>query len=176
MLNTSFTLKKNVLLLLLPLLLSVQACGVYSLNGGSVSNLKTVNVLFFENVAPLVINNLSQSFTTALQDRIRNQTRLSTVRSDADATLEGRITGYTIAPTVLPAANSTTAPIANTNRLTITVSVKYTNSLDPKQSFEQSFSRFRDFQGDISTQEQALIVDINRQLTEDIFNRAFANW
>jgi hypothetical protein len=176
MLNASFIIKKNVLFLWLPLLLLCQSCGIYSLTGGSVGNLKTVNVLFFENVAPLVVNNLSQTFTQALQERIRNQTRLSTVRGDADATMEGRITGYTIAPTILPATTTNVAPIANTNRLTITVSVKFTNSLEPKNSFEQSFSRYRDFQGDIGTQEQTLIADINRQLTEDIFNRAFANW
>lgn len=170
-------MKKIVLLLLfVPMLLLIPSCGIYSLNGGSVGNLKTVNVLFFENVAPLVINNLSQSFTEALKDRIRTQTRLSTVRGDADATMEGRITGYTIAPTVLPAANSNTAPIANTNRLTITVSVKYTNNLDTKLSFEQSFSRYRDYTGDIGTREQSLILAINTELTEDIFNRAFANW
>ena len=132
--------------------------------------------MYFENVAPLVINNLSQTFTQALQDRIRTQTRLSTVRGEADATLEGRITNYSIAPTVLPANTTNTAPIVNTNRLTITVTVKYTNSLDPKQSFEQPFSRYKDYQGDIGTQEQALISAIIPQLTEDIFNRAFANW
>lgn len=169
---------KKILFLILPLLFLLPSCGVYTLNGGSVGALKTVNVMFFENVAPLVINNLSQSFTQALQDRVRNQTKLSTVRGEADATFEGRITGYTIAPTILPAATSTTntAPIANTNRLTITVSVKYTNSLDPKSSFDQSFSRFVDYQGDISTQEQTLIQNLNKQLTEDIFNKAFANW
>lgn len=177
MANTSFIGKKFRLMLFLPILLFCQSCGIYSLNGGSVGNLKTVNVLFFENVAPLVVNNLSQSFTQALQERIRNQTRLSTVRGEADATFEGRITGYTIAPTVLPAANSATAPISNTNRLTITVSVKYTNSLDPKQNFEQPFSRFLDYQGDIGTREQSLIQAINVQLTEDIFNKAFnSNW
>ncbi len=175
MVNASFIGKKTLLILFLPMLLVFQACS-YKLNGGSVGALKTVNVMFFENVAPLVINNLSQSFTTALQDRIRNQTRLSTVRGDADATFEGRITGYTIAPTVLPAANSSTAPLSNTNRLTITVSVKYTNNLDPKLSFEQPFSRYQDYQGDIGTKEQTLIQAINVQLTEDIFNKAFANW
>ena len=174
--NASFMHKKIVLLLFIPMLFLCQSCGVYSLTGGSVGNLKTVNVLFFENVAPLVVNNLSQSFTEALKNRIRSQTRLSTVRSEADATLEGRITGYTIAPTVLPATTTNAAPIANTNRLTITVGVKYTNSLDPKLSFEQPFSRYQDFQGDIGTQEQTLIQAINVQLTEDIFNRAFANW
>ncbi|RYE10303.1 MAG: hypothetical protein EOP44_01865 [Sphingobacteriaceae bacterium] len=176
MINTSFTGKKFGLFLLLPMLFfCLESCS-YKLNGGSVGALKTINIPIFENVAPLVVNNLSQTFTTALQDRIRTQTRLSTVRGDADCTLEGRITGYTIAPTVLPAANSSTAPISNTNRLTITVSVKFTNNLDPKQSFEQSFSRYQDYQGDIGTREQGLIAAINTQLTEDIFNKAFANW
>lgn len=169
-------LKKFVPILFLSVLLWSSSCGVYSLTGGSVGNLKTINVLFFENVAPLVVNNLSQSFTEALKDRIRTQTKLSTVRGDADATMEGRITGYTIAPSILPATSSTTAPIANTSRLTITVNVKYTDSLDPKLSFEQPFSRYQDFQGDISTQEQTLIANIEKQLTEDIFNKAFANW
>lgn len=132
--------------------------------------------MYFENVAPLVINNLSQLFTQALQDRIRTQTRLNTVRGEAEATLEGRITNYSIAPTVLPANTTNTPPLVNTNRLTITVSVKYTNILDPTQSFEQPFSRYKDFQGDIGTQEQTLIAAIIPQLTEDIFNRAFANW
>ncbi|MGI4729212.1 MAG: LptE family protein [Janthinobacterium lividum] len=175
MANTSFTSKKIILILFLPILFLFHSCS-YKLNGGTVGALRTIYIPVFENVAPLVINNLSQSFTTALQDRIRNQTRLSTVRGDADCTLEGRITGYTIAPTVLPAANSATAPISNTNRLTITVNVKFTNSLDPKQSFEQPFSRYVDYQGDIGTREQGLITTINTQLTEDIFNKAFANW
>ncbi|MGI4803256.1 MAG: LptE family protein [Janthinobacterium lividum] len=175
MANTSFTSKKIILILFLPILFLFHSCS-YKLNGGTVGALRTIYIPIFENVAPLVINNLSQSFTTALQDRIRNQTRLSTVRGDADCTLEGRITGYTIAPTVLPAANSATAPISNTNRLTITVNVKFTNSLDPKQSFEQPFSRYVDYQGDIGTREQGLITTINTQLTEDIFNKAFANW
>ena len=33
-----------------------------------------------------------------------------------------------------------------------------------------------DFTGDIANQEQNLITTINKQLTEDIFNKAFANW
>ena len=46
-------------------------------------------------------------------------------------------------------------------------------------NFEQSFQAFQEFslnQGPIQTQEQKLLALINRQLTEDIFNKAFANW
>jgi hypothetical protein len=63
--------------------------------------------------------------------------------------------------------------------LSITVNVKYTNALKPDQSFEQSFTRFHDLDlaaGSLQSQESRLIPLINEQLTEDIFNRAFANW
>lgn len=132
--------------------------------------------MFFENTAPLVVNNLSQLFTEALKDRIRSQTRLSLVRGESDATLEGRITGYSIAPAAIQATADNRAPVAGLTRLTITVNAKYTNIANKKYNFEESFSRYKDFSGDIASQEQALIVAINKQLTEDIFNRAFANW
>lgn len=169
-------MKRLFLLLIVPLVLFNQSCS-YKLNGASIPpELKTINIMFFENNAPLVVSNLSQLFTEALKDRIRSQTRLSLVRGEADATLEGSITGYSIAPAVVEATSNNQAPVASRTRLTITVNVKYTNIADKKLNFEKSFSRYKDFAGDLSSQEQGLIVDINKQLTEDIFNAAFANW
>jgi hypothetical protein len=154
------------------------SCSV-TLSGASIPpDMKTINVQFFENTAPLVVNNLSQLFTEALKERIRSQTRLGIVRGEADATIEGAITGYSIAPVSVQATNNNTAPLATATRLTITVTVKYVNNKDKKLSpdFEQSFSRYSDFTGDLNSQEQNLIRLINQQLTEDIFNKAFANW
>jgi hypothetical protein len=115
---------------------------------------------------------LSQKFTEALKSRIRNQSSLNVVRDDADATFEGRITDYNSKPVAITGNER-----AEATRLTITVNVKYTNKVRPEDSFEQSFSRFSDFQGsNLAANESRLIEDINKQLTEDIFNRAFANW
>ena len=156
-----------------------QGCS-YTLTGASTVGLKTINVQFFENNAPLVVNNLSQIFTESLKDRIRSQTSLNIVRGDADAVFSGNIIGYAIAPVAVQATNTNTAPpIASASRLTITVNVKYVtnnNKEQKKNEFEQQFSRYADFTGDISSQEQGLIAQINKQLTEDIFNKAFANW
>ncbi len=161
-------------------LISLSQSCTYRLDASSIpKNMKTINVQFFENNAPLVVNNLSQAFTESLKDRIRSQTSLNITRGEADATFSGNIVGYAIAPISVQATNTSTAPpIATASRLTITVNVKYvlTGNFDKKLNFEQSFSRYADFTGDIGTQEQALIVTINRQLTEDIFNKAFANW
>lgn len=149
-----------------------------SLNGASIpADLKTIDIQFFENNAQLVVPTLSQQFTEALKNRIRTQTNISIVRGEsANAVMSGAITGYSIAPVSIEATNNNTAPIAGASRLTITVSVKYTYDADKKLSFEESFSKSRNFTGDIAAQEQALILDINKQLTDDIFNRAFANW
>jgi hypothetical protein len=154
---------------------ALQSCGTYSFSGASIpTEMKTISVQFFENNSALVVPYLSQQFTEALKDRIRNQSRLSLVRSDGDANMEGRITDYSIRPVAIQGNDR-----AGLNRLTVTVSVKYTNVLKPELNFEQSFQAFQEFslnQGPIQTQEQKLLTLINRQLTEDIFNKAFANW
>ncbi|MET1054161.1 MAG: LptE family protein [Pedobacter sp.] len=169
-------MKRIYLLLLLPLLALVNSCSV-KLNGASIpKDMKTVTVLFFENNAPLVVPTLSQDFTEALKNRIRTQTSLNIVTSDAHAVFEGRITGYDIRPVALQNNNQ---PSAAANRLTIKVSVKYTNNLEPKSSFEESFERYKDFPVGTTTFDIAqiqLIKDINVMLIEDIFNRAFAQW
>lgn len=155
----------------------VQGCGVsYSFTGGSIHpDMKTVTVYFFENNAQIVNPTLSQSFTEALKERIRSQSTLSQVDDNGHAMFEGRITSYTINPAAVEAGTDRAA----LNRLSITVQVKYTNTIEPEDSFDQSFTRFKDFStagAPIQAQEENLIREINQMLTEDIYNRAFANW
>lgn len=152
-------------------------CGVkYGFTGGSIpEGMTTYTVEFFENTAPIVNPVLSQTFTEALKERIRSQSSLSQVTNNGDAIFEGRITGYSIAPAAVEAGTDRAA----LNRLSITVNVKYTNTINPDDNFEQAFTQFKDFSsagGSIPAQEEALIRDINQMLTEEIFNRAFANW
>lgn len=147
------------------------------MNGSSIPpQMKTVNVTVFENNAPLVVPSLSSQFTEELKTRIRNQTSLSITPNDAQGVFSGNITGYSIAPVAI---QDNKAPTAGANRLTIRVSVKYISNLDPKWSFEESFERNKDFKlsgGSFQSQEAGLIKDVTAQLTEDIFNRAFAQW
>jgi hypothetical protein len=161
------------------LLINTISCSYHlRLNGTSIPpNMKTIRVDFFENNAALVVNNLSTQFTEALKDRIRTTTSLSIVRvEEADGSMSGAITDYNISPVSINATANNVAPIAGASQLTITVNVKYVCNIDKKQSFEQTFSKSEQFSGDIATHEQALIADIDKQLTEDIFNKAFANW
>jgi hypothetical protein len=165
---------RNVFLLLLPLVLFCQSC-FYKFGTANVPpNMKTVTIDLFENNAPIVIPTLAQNFTEDFKNRIRTQTKLSLIRDNGDGRFEGRITDYNY-QNVAVTANER----SNLIRLTITVSCKYTNSLDPEQSFEQSFSQSEQFSldnGSIQQQEPKIIPIIVRRLTEDIFNKAFANW
>ncbi len=159
----------------LNLILLSQSCGTYTFSGASIpEEMKTISIQFFENNATLVVPYLSSQFTEALKERVRNQSRLSIIRAEADANFEGRISDYSVRPVAIQGNER-----AGLNRITVTVNVKYTNALKPELSFEESFQAFQEFsltQGPLQTQEQKLIALINRQLTELIFNKAFANW
>jgi hypothetical protein len=52
------------------------------------------------------------------------------------------------------------------------------NSFNEKDNFEQSFSRFVDFESsvDLSSNEESLVSEVNKQLVQDIYDRAFGNW
>ena len=158
------------------LLCMLQGCGVrYSLSGGKIpDNMKTYSVSFFENISPFVSATLAQTFTEGLKEQIRTQSRLSQVDQDGDGLFEGVITNYAVTPAAVEAGTD----MAALNRLTITVKVKYTNRKDEtgESDFEDSFTQFKEFRGEVTTQEMTLNQEIVKMLTEDVFNRAFNNW
>ena len=145
-----------------------------SLTGGTIdSRAKTVAVNTFPNNASLVNPSLSQSFTTALKDKIQGQTPLTIVSRQGDYEIDGEIIGYTVSPVAIQ-GNETAAM----NRLTITVRVRFTNKFDENQNFEQTFSRYADYASsrNLSSVESTLVTEISDALTDDIFNKAFVNW
>lgn len=145
-----------------------------SLSGATIPpEAKTISVAFFTNNASLAPPSLAQVFTEKLRDVVSQQTNLALMKQNGDLSFEGSITDYNVAPVAIQATDK-----AGSNRLTIVVSVKYFNKFDETKNFEQTFSRFADYPSDasLSSKESELITEINRQLTEDIFNKAFNNW
>lgn len=162
-------------LILILLTLTLVACKInYTFTGASVSpDVKTVNVDFFPNQAPLFQPILSSTFTEGLKDKLLSQTKLNLIQSGGDLQFEGEITNYSSSPISIQNTEQ-----ASKNRLSITVKVKFTNNKDKTQSFEQSFTQFEDYDATepLSTKEEELIKAIVEKLTEDIFNKALANW
>lgn len=157
------------------LLLSMGACKArVSLSGATIPvEAKTISVSFFTNNASLAPPTLPQNFTEKLRDMVSQQTNLALVKQNGDLHFEGYISDYNVSPVAIQAGDK-----AGSNRLTIAVSVKYINKFDETKNFEQLFSRFADYPSteSLSSKEADLITEINRQLTEDIFNKAFNNW
>lgn len=166
----------NPVLLLLIMVVS-QGCGVkikYSFTGASIStDVKTLSVASFQNRASLVQPGLTQNLTDALMDMCKAQTNLKIVSSGGDVSFEGDITDYKTQPMTVSGNEQ-----AAMNRFAITVRVKFVNTIEPDLSYEQSFSRYQDYNSalDLSAVEASLTEEITKMLVEDIFNRAFVNW
>ena len=161
---------------MLAALVAGQSCKVsYSFTGASIDpKIKTISVKYFPNRSEIVVPTLSQQFTDALKEKFRSQTKLQQVNSTGDVNFEGEIVRYT--PTQATAIQSNDKPAKN--RLTIDVKVRYTNNIKPEESFEQTFSRYQEYDAttSLNSVESNLITQIVDQLTDDIFNKAFANW
>lgn len=157
------------------LVLGTSSCKInYSFSGASVSpDVKTVSIQTFRNNATLAPPTLSQSITESVKDIFTSQTNLGIVSSGGDLNFEGEITNYITSPVAIQSNDQ-----AALNRLTITVSVKFTNAKDEKQNFETTFSRYADYSSSQSLPavQESLIEEINKQLTQDIFNKAMINW
>lgn len=161
-------------LLLLPLLALTACSGGYTFTGASIPpGAKTISVKTFPNYASTVNPQLSQKLTDDLRNMFSSQTTLNVANSDGDLQIEGEITGYTTRASAISSGDEVAM-----NRFTITIKVKFTNTLNPDADFEQSFSRYRDYnaQRDFSSVESGLVDEIVTELCEDVFNKSVVNW
>lgn len=151
------------------------SCSIkYSFSGASISpESKTFSVNYFQNLAPLVVPSLSNTFTEALKDRFINQTKLNYVNNNADLSFEGQIVGYSIEPVAITGGDK-----ASQNRLTITVKVKFTNKQNPEFNFDKEFKQYKDFPSstNLASVQSALNKEITDLLVDAIFNASVANW
>ncbi|MBQ7062181.1 MAG: LptE family protein [Bacteroidales bacterium] len=156
-------------------LLALGACsGGYSFTGASIPpDAKTISVAQFPNYATTVNPQLSQKLTDDLRNLFSSQTSLNVVNGDADMEVAGEITSYTTRAAALSSNDE-----VSMNRLSITIKVRFTNKKDPKSDFEQSFTRYRDYNAQLnfSSVESSLMSEIVSELCDDVFNKAVVNW
>ena len=157
------------------LLASLTACtGGYSFTGASIPpGATTIAISTFPNYASTVNPQLSQKLTDELIQMFSSQTPLNVTSGEGDLQISGEITGYDTRASALSSSDE-----VSMNRLTITIKVKFVNTLDSEADFEQSFSRYRDYSAsqDFSSVESGLVSEIVTELCEDIFNKSVVNW
>jgi len=157
------------------ILLFITGCTIqYKFQDVQVGDAKTALIRQFTVSAPLAPPTAGQQFSIKLQDVVQTQSKLNlSPNEDADIIFDGSISRYTIAPVSVQQGDVTAQ-----NRLTISVNVVFTNKTDPKQNYDQSFTRFADFasSSDISQVQDQLLEEIYDLISQDVFNKAFSSW
>ncbi len=160
-------------------MLALTGCSVYSFSGTNIDPaVKTISIATFQNTSNNGPSALSQRFTEDFKDYFQRNTSIKQVARDGDLQFEGEIIAFDYAPAAIQQQNGQDQ--AGVNRLTIQVRVKFTNTKDPKQDFEQTFQSNGDFP---ATQDIARINNdptavrrITQNIITDAFNKSVANW
>ena len=163
-------------ILLLVGLLGISGCKVgFNFSGGGAIDprLQTLSIETFSNEAAVVVPYLAQEVTQQMQDRFLNQSRLQLVSNNADIQISGAVTRYQVSPVAISGDTR-----AEQNRLTIAVRVSFVNTIDENESWENTFSKFVDFDAtqDFSSIERDQINEVLEQITQDVFTKSVAKW
>lgn len=158
------------------LLVILCSCTIsYKFNGSALNYdvYKTINISEFPIRAALVYPPLQQTFENKLLDAVTRQTRLQEIDGNADLEMTGEITGYSLSPQAVG-----TDAYATETRLTITVHVKYTDTKNPANSIDQTFSAYRQFSASmlLTDVQDELCAEISDELVDLIFNATLGNW
>jgi len=146
----------------------------YTFRGASLDpNLKTIQIQNFQFQTAGGPPNLSLQFNEKLKEYFQRNTSLKTANINPDLMFEGAITGFTVEP---KAASSDDK--GSLNRLTITISVKFTNAKNDEKSYDQEFSFYQDFAQTqtITAVQGELVPKILDQIVLDIFNKTAGEW
>lgn len=158
------------------LLLSVglSACKIYSFTGANLSpDVKSVTIDLLDNRAASAPASYAQIFTEKLKLKMVTEANLKQVNVDGDLHFSGYVTSYNVSA-LAPTAQVQTG----VNRLNITVHIEFVNATDEKDKWGQDFTRYAEFPATelLSNRESQLIEEINKQLVDDIFNKALVKW
>ncbi|MCG8697914.1 MAG: LPS assembly lipoprotein LptE [Bacteroidales bacterium] len=136
-------------------------------------DIKEFTVQYFDNRSTRVNPTLSQRLTEGLQDYIEGNTNLRMVQNYGDVEFSGVITDYKVAPAAISSGDQPAQ-----TRFTITVKVKYKNTVEEDSDFEETFSKYRDYaaSSDFTSVEEELSEEILEEIIELVFNKAFVNW
>lgn len=173
-------MKKNVNIFVaiggIVLILIMSGCVIsYKFNGASIdySKTKTISIADFPNVAALVHPPLSNDLTDGIRDLFQRQTRLEQVRRGGNLEIEGEITGYQLTPMAVSADS-----YAAETKLTITVRVRFTNNVNPEESFEKTYTAYQTFDASqmLSDVQDELCSVMVQEIAELIYNDTVAKW
>ncbi|OYT17601.1 MAG: hypothetical protein B7C24_01745 [Bacteroidetes bacterium 4572_77] len=161
------------IIMLLITAIGLSSCVSYSFTGASIPpEAKTISIQYFDNNASFIVPTLSESLTLDVKDRFSSQTSLILINKNGDLQIEGVITDFKTSPQAISGDE------AASNRLSISVKVKFVNLIEPDKNYQTTFTRYEDYASSLNLADvqDELIKKINEMLVDDIFNKAVVNW
>ena len=179
--NTYRIARQNIarlaaILLVLSCTILYTSCTIsYKFNGASIdyTKVKSIQIGNFPIRSTYVWSPMQSIFQNKLTDIYASQTRLKQVKRNGDLVLEGEIVGFDQFNKGI--SNS---GYSNQVQLKMTVNVRYTNTKNHAEDFEQKFtatSTYDATQQLINVQEE-LVTEMCKDITDQIFNATVANW
>lgn len=169
--------KGTGLLVLLLLSFTLGSCGIYSFTGTTISpDIRTISIQNFDNPTGEGPANLTQIVTTTFKNYYRRNSNLTILQDNGDLQLEGQIVSFTVTPAAIQRDGQ--QDIASLNRLTLGIQIRFTNTKNPEEDFEQLFSITQDFplEQDVTQLSPAILDQMTERLVTDVFNKSVANW
>jgi hypothetical protein len=112
-------------------------------------------------------------FNNELKSQFTDHTRLQIVRRNGDLKLEGEITRY-------DQRNKGVSSEGHSSmvELSMTVNVRFTNNVNHNEDFEQQFTATSNYDSSqsLNSVQDALVEEMVKNICEQIFNAAVANW
>ena len=151
-------------------------CSVsYKFNGASIdyTKTKTIQIADFPIRASYIWAPMGPMFNNELRSQFSDHTRLQIVRRNGDLKLEGEITRY-------DQRNKGVSSEGHSSmvELSITVNVRFTNNIKHSDDFEQQFTATSSYEStqSLTSVQDALVEEMVKNVCEQIFNAAVANW
>ena len=158
------------------LIFSISSCSVsYKFNGASIdyTKTKTIQIADFPIRASYIWAPMGPMFNNELRSQFSDHTRLQIVRRNGDLKLEGEITRY-------DQRNKGVSSEGHSSmvELSITVNVRFTNNIKHSDDFEQQFTATSSYEStqSLTSVQDALVEEMVKNVCEQIFNAAVANW
>jgi Lipopolysaccharide-assembly len=167
---------KPLMAIVAAIMVIMAGCKIYSFTGASVpADVKSFSIEPFRSTANNGPAQLPQLVSEKLKIKFATEGGLRQVNADGDLVFKGTVTKYAFTA-ISPNAQVT----AGSQRLTIAVSVNFENKKYPKETWAQAetFERYAEVSGQVtlSSVETQLIDQINKELVEDIFQKAMVKW
>lgn len=170
-------MKRLKLILLACMLVLLASCSFkgYKFNGASVdySKTKTIQIADFPIRSSYVWGPMGPLFNNRLKDQFADHTKLIQVKRNGDMKIEGEITQYTQRNKAVTSEGTSAQ-----TELSMTVNVRFTNTKNHAEDFERQFTATSSYETtrSLNSVQEELVMQMTKDLVDQIFNATVANW